>query len=318
MQYKAHRLPPLNALLAFETAARYQSLTRAAEELCVTQGAISQRVKQLEEFLNVRLFIRRGSRIELTDEARSYLPLLSWLFESLKKGTDELFRGEQLTQLTLRVAHSFAEHWLIPRLARFHQAYPGIQLRVQATNHAIPDEPGEVDLEIINGYGNWPDREAEQLTDDNWVVVASPALLVHYPADAPLHLLSSYPKLGCYGYREGWRDWFRQQDQQQGYGSPLMEFSTSSLAIAAALQGLGLLLVRYPLVKQLLARRELCQAHPYLMPSQSNHYLLIPPHKRSQEKIRVFRQWLLQELAQENAPQKESHTSLSGFTKAVP
>lgn len=301
MQYKTNRLPPLNALLAFETAARYQSLTRAAEELCVTQGAISQRVKQLEDFLDIRLFVRRGSRIELTDEARSYLPLLSWLFESLKKGTDDLFRGEQQTQLTLRVAHSFAEHWLIPRLARFHQAYPGILLRLLATNHAIPDEPGEVDVEIINGYGNWPDREAEQLTDDNWVVVASPALLVHYPANAPLHLLSSYPKLGCYGYREGWRDWFQQQDPQQGYTLPLMEFSTSSLAIAAALQGLGLLLVRYPLVRQLLASRELVLAHPYRMPSQSNHYLLIPPHKRGLEKIRLFRHWLLQELEQESA-----------------
>ncbi|MFP2769814.1 LysR substrate-binding domain-containing protein [Oceanisphaera sp. KMM 10153] len=305
MQYKTNRLPPLNALLAFETAARYQSLTRAAAELCVTQGAISQRVKQLEDFLNVKLFIRRGSRIELTDEARSYLPLLSWLFESLKKGTDDLFQGEKQSQLTLRVAHSFAEHWLIPRLSRFRQAHPGIQLRILATSHAMPDEPGEVDLEIINGYGNWPDREAEQLTDDNWVVVASPELLIRYPADAPLHLLSSYPKLGCYGYREGWRDWFRQQDPLQGYGMPLMEFSTSSLAIAAALQGLGLLLVRYPLVRQLLERRELGLAHSYQMPSQSNHYLLIPPHKRSLEKIRVFRQWLLQELAQESAPQKE-------------
>ncbi|MCT7654155.1 LysR substrate-binding domain-containing protein [Oceanimonas sp. NS1] len=186
-------------------------------------------------------------------------------------------------------------------MARFREAYPGILLRLLATNHAIPDEPGEVDAEIINGYGNWPDRDAEQLTNDDWVVVASPSLLVHYPADAPLHLLSSYPKLGCYGYREGWRDWFRQQDPQQGYTMPPMEFSTSSLAIAAALQGLGLLLVRYPLVRQLLARRELIQAHAYRMPSQSNHFLLIPPHKRELEKIRVFRHWLLQELEQENA-----------------
>ncbi len=306
MQYKTNRLPPLNALLAFEKAARYQSLTRAAEELCITQGAVSQRIKQLEDFLNVQLFIRRGSRIELTDEARSYLPLLSGLFESLKKGTDDLFHSEQCSQITLRVAHSFAEHWLIPRLHRFRQAYPDIQLKILATNHAIPDAQGEVDLDIINGYGNWPDREAEQLSNDNWVVVASPELLIRYPADASLYLLSSYPKLECYGYQEGWRDWFEQQDFLQDYSLPFMAFSNSSLAIAAALQGLGLLLVRYSLVRNLLERGELGLAHCYEMHSQSNHYLLIQPHKRRLEKIRRFRQWLLLELAQDMPSEGES------------
>jgi LysR family glycine cleavage system transcriptional activator len=113
------RLPPLNALRAFETSARLGSFTRAADELHVTQAAVSQQVKQLEQHLGSPLFIREAKGLRLTEVGRSYLPALTQAFHTLRNSTDELFGERGRTQLSVRASNSFAEHFLAPRLQRF-------------------------------------------------------------------------------------------------------------------------------------------------------------------------------------------------------
>lgn len=302
MQRLTHRLPPFNALMAFEAAARHRSLTRAADELCITQGAVSQRVKQLEAFLDVTLFLRRGNRIELTDEAHAYLPLVGGVFETLKRGTETLFRQRESAQLTLRANHSFTEYWLIPRLEAFQRRHPGVHLRVLPHNQTLPEEQTEVDLEIINGYGDWSGREFEKLAEEHWVVVASPRLLAQHPPFCALSELARYPKIECVGYRESWLDWFRLQGHRGGFTPATLQFGNSSLAISAALGGHGFLLVRQAFVGDLIRAGRLRLAHDFRMPSSSSHYLLVARDKRHSPLVQEFCAWLREELATARSP----------------
>ncbi|MDO6671467.1 LysR substrate-binding domain-containing protein [Cobetia amphilecti] len=296
-QRLAQRLPPFNALTAFEATARLGSLTRAAAELCITQGAVSQRVKQLEDFLAVSLFVRRGNRIELTDEAHAYLPLVSGVFETLKRGTATLFQHDEQQSLTLRSNHSFVEYWLIPRLKDFQRLHPNIQVTVLPHNQVLPDDQPDVDIEIINGYGGWCGREYEKLADEQWVVVASPTFLHHSLAPnaspaSPLDELARAPRIECIGYRESWLDWFRLQ-KFRGHIPPAgLKFGNASLAIAAALEGHGFLLVRQSFVMDLIKNGRLQLAHTLRMPSTSSQYLLVSPERRHTPAVNDFCAWL--------------------------
>lgn len=290
-------IPPLNALRAFEVAARLESLTRAAEELEVTQAAVSQQVKTLEEFLGTRLFARQGRRLSLTDAGRAYLPILTSAFDSVRDSTRELFRAGGQTLVRVRVASSFAQRWLLPRLGRFYARYPDIRLRLLATTW--PSSGGEVegaDLEIANSYGDWTGMQVERLTREHWQVVASPALLERYPAIETAHQLLALPLIGIHGYQENWRSWFREAGVHDPVPPPVLETDTSSLAIEAAIAGTGLLLVRSLLVADALAQRQLALAHPLTLETSGGHFLVFPGHTLPSAKVQAFCQWLKAEL----------------------
>ena len=153
------RLPPLNALRAFETSARLGSFTRAADELHVTQAAVSQQVKQLEQHLGSPLFIREAKGLRLTEVGRSYLPALTQAFHTLRNSTDELFGERGRTQLSVRASNSFAEHFLAPRLQRFLADYLCFRVRISSSPWTAFAEESNVDVEICNGYGDWSDRQ---------------------------------------------------------------------------------------------------------------------------------------------------------------
>ena len=131
------RLPSLNGLRAFEAAARHQSFTRAAEELNVTQTAISHQIKRLEEQLGLRLFIRRNRRLLLTEEAQAYLPALRAAFDQLNEATERLLRRDSQGRLTVSTLNSFATKWLVPRLAGFQEAHPELDLRITTSDALI-------------------------------------------------------------------------------------------------------------------------------------------------------------------------------------
>lgn len=168
-------LPPLNALKAFEAAARLQSFTKAAEELNVTRAAVSQQVKALESQLEAILFERHGAQLVLTEAARDYLPVVSNLFQQLAVTTEQLFNRRQNGQLVLHVAHSFCLQWLLPRLGDFRRRYPQWPLKISTTSNTLPDNSATADVEIINGYGDWQYHQVTKLTEENWILVASPA-----------------------------------------------------------------------------------------------------------------------------------------------
>src|SRR6185295_4267146 len=152
----ARRLPPLNALKAFEAAARSESFTRAADELNVTQGAISQQVKALEDTLGLKLFNRERQRLIITESGREYLAVIRDALDRIAAGTDRLVQRQNSGTLTVSTSPDFAAKWLVHRLGRFAESHSDIDLRVSATLHHVDFAREDVDLAVRHGDGNWP------------------------------------------------------------------------------------------------------------------------------------------------------------------
>src|SRR5712691_4855522 len=171
------RLPALNALKSFEAAARHESFTRAAEELCVTQGAVSHQVKALEEELGVKLFNRERQRLVITEAGREYLAVVRDALDRIALGTDRLVQRQSAGVLTVSTSPDFAAKWLVHRLGRFAEAHPEIDLRVSATLHHVDFAREQVDLAVRHGDGNWPGLETVRLSSEQLFAVCSPKLL---------------------------------------------------------------------------------------------------------------------------------------------
>ena len=150
------RLPPLNALRVFDAAARHLSFTRAADELFVTQAAVSHQIKSLEDFLGLKLFRRRNRSLLLTEEGQSYFQDIKEIFSQLTEATRKLQARSAKGALTVSLLPSFAIQWLVPRLTSFNSAYPGIDVRIQAVDRQEDKLADDVDVAIFYGRGNWP------------------------------------------------------------------------------------------------------------------------------------------------------------------
>ncbi|MGI9946081.1 LysR substrate-binding domain-containing protein [Vibrio hyugaensis] len=286
-------LPPLNSLKAFEATARLQSFTKAAEELNVTRAAVSQQVKSLEVYLDATLFERNGAKLLLTQAAHDYLPVVSHVFQSLSVATLHLFSRQRHTQLTLHVAHSFCVQWLIPRLADFHRQYPDIRFKISTTANAVPSSSDIADVEIINGYGNWQSKQAVKLTDENWIVVASPGFL-HLNPMSNLSELAHTAKLATGGYQETWQSWFAYHGYEGELAPMVAEFEHSLLSIEAAVNQLGVLLVRDFLVNEHLRQGSLVRIGEWSMPSRGAHYMMVKHGEKPH--VDAFTKWLLNSL----------------------
>src|SRR5829696_2709192 len=171
------RLPPLNALKAFETAARHESFTRAAEELCVTQGAVSHQVKALEAALGLKLFIRERQRLVITEAGREYLTVVRDAFDRIALGTERLTQRQKSGVLTISTSPDFAAKWLVHRLGRFVETHPEIDLRISATLHHVDFAREDVDMAVRHGEGNWPGLDVVRLCSEELFAVCSPDLV---------------------------------------------------------------------------------------------------------------------------------------------
>ena len=167
----------LNALKAFEAAARSESFTRAAEELCVTQGAVSQQVKALEATLGIKLFIRERQRLVITEAGREYLAVVRDALDRIAVGTERLVQRQTSGVLTVSTSPDFAAKWLVHRLGRFAEAHPDVDLRVSATMHHVDFAREEVDLAVRHGDGNWPGLDVVRLCSERLFPVCSPKLV---------------------------------------------------------------------------------------------------------------------------------------------
>jgi LysR family transcriptional regulator, glycine cleavage system transcriptional activator len=186
----ARRLPPLNELRSFEAAARYESFTRAAEELHVTQSAVSQQVKALETELGLKLFGRERQRLKITPAGRDYRIVIREALDHIGAGTERLMQRQNASVLTVGTSLDFAAKWLVHRLARFAAAHPGIDLRVSATMHTVDFAREDIDVAVRHGDGNWPGLEATRLCAEQIFAVCSPKLLAgRYRLQRPADVL---------------------------------------------------------------------------------------------------------------------------------
>jgi LysR family glycine cleavage system transcriptional activator len=190
----ARRLPPLNSLKAFEAAARNLSFTKAAEELFVTQAAISHQIKLLEEHLSMKLFMRRNRSLLLTEEGQSYYLDIKDIFAHLYEATERLLTRGAKGSISIALTPSFAIQWLIPRLSEFSSLHPDIDVKIKAVDHDDNSLTDDVDVAIYYGLGNWQGVFTDKLYTEYLTPVCSPLLLsgekaLSEPSDLVNHTL---------------------------------------------------------------------------------------------------------------------------------
>ncbi len=296
----SRRLPPLNALRCFEAAARHLSFTRAADELHVTQTAISHQIKGLEERLGVRLFRRLPRGLLLTEEAQRYLPPVRDAFDRIAAATEQLTAGGSSGRLTVSVLPSFAAKWLVPRLGRFRAAHPDLDLRISASSQLVDFARDDVDIAIRMGRGRYPGLRVDRLFGESMLPVCAPELLTGAHPLRRLEDLRDHVLLHDDDH-SGWQLWLELArvegvDPRRG---PV--FTDSAMVVQAAAEGQGIALARRVLAAGDLAAGRLVQPFEVTMPHDLAYYLVSPEATGEQPRIRAFRAWLLAEAEAEAA-----------------
>ena len=288
------RLPALNALKAFEAAARHESFTRAAEELCVTQGAVSHQVKALEAELGIKLFNRERQRLIITEAGRDYLAVLRDAFDRIAVGTERLVQRQTSGVLTVSTSPDFAAKWLVNRLGRFAEAHPGIDLRISATLHHIDFAREDVDLAVRHGDGSWAGLDVARLSTEQLFAVCSPKLLrgrqrISKPAD-----VLKFPLLHL-DDRKDWARWLEAAgvaNAELAHGPVL---NRASMIIDAAVDGQGIALARTTLAAWDLINGRLVRPLAETLRLSKTYWIVCPKATAALPKIKIFREWLLAE-----------------------
>ena len=296
------KLPPLNALRAFEAAARHLSISKAANELNVTPAAVSHQVKALEEFLGLALFRRLNRAMMLTDAGQTILPGLRDGFDHLARAIDKLAAMRQGDSLTISTSPSFAAKWLVPRLDRFRAGHPQMELRIDATDGIVDLERGEADIAIRYGNGNYPGMRAERLFTDESFPVCSAQLCqgpppLSTPADLDGHTLLHVDWNVQSQTAPSWRMWLLAAgvghlDAQRG-----SHFNQESMALQAAIESHGVALVSRVLAADDLAAGRLVRPFDLVLPTDFTYYLVAPEAAAAEPNIAAFFDWILAETA---------------------
>ena len=291
-----HRLPSLNGLRAFEAVARHLSFTRAAEELAVTQTAVSHQIRRLEDQLGRKLFDRRGRVLSLTRAGQDYVPAVRAAFDKLRGATDKLLRADGAGRLTVSTLPSLAAKWLVPRLPGFQEAHPEIDVRI-ATSVALVDfRRDDVDVAIRYGHGDWPGLRADWLMTEETFPVCAPALRdgappLRRPADLARHTLLHM------SVRDDWHQWLTAAGEEGVDVTRGHTFDTHVALLQAAIDGLGVALGRTPFVEADLAAGRLVAPFQVTLPTEAGFYVVAPTATADRPPVPAFREWLLQTMA---------------------
>ena len=290
------RLPPLNALKAFESAARHESFTRAAEELCVTQGAVSHQVKALETALGLKLFNRERQRLLITEAGREYLVIVRDAFDRIALGTERLTQRQKSGVLTVSTSPDFAAKWLVHRLGHFVELHPEIDLRVSATLHHVDFAREDVDLAVRHGDGIWTGLAVVRLCSEELFAVCSPALLAGRNRSLEPADVLRFPLLHL-DNRSDWSKWLEAagltpDDMLHG---PVL--NRASMVIDAAINGQGFALARTTLAAWDLINGRLVAPFSVTLPLSKSYWIVCPRATATLPKIITFRDWLLAEVA---------------------
>jgi LysR family glycine cleavage system transcriptional activator len=241
-------LPPLNALRAFEAAARLESFSAAANELFVTHGAVSKQIKQLEEWLGVKLFERTGGRVKLSEVGWRYLVQVQDGLDIIANATTQLRQPDKQRRLVINSIPTFAMFWLLPRLSQFQQAHPDIDLRLATSDRDIIRLDTPFDLAIRRGPGDWPGYVSKPFMDEWELPLCTPALLqkhpIHTPADLAAHTL-----LYADTRPTAWQRWLTLAGVPDLKPAATQQFDHFYLALRAAMSGLGVTLGPLPMMQ---------------------------------------------------------------------
>lgn len=287
---------PLLGLRAFEATARHLSVSKAAMELCVTPGAISQQVKLLEESLGVALMQRSGRTIELTDAGLLLRPQLTQALDWISVALDSVTRKRSKSTIKLTLLPTLAEKWLMPRLARFHGAHPELDIQIMTSFRSVELEAEDVDMASWIGVNLPPGVSGVRLFDDEFMPVCSPSLLkggapLTRPSDlVHFTLLKSVPRA------DYWKAWLTHAGEPDLKSAHSLSFGSSSLAIQAAIDGVGIALVQHAYVKANLASGALVAPFDIKVRGKNGYYLGWSSARPVSEALALFRDWILEEV----------------------
>jgi LysR family glycine cleavage system transcriptional activator len=290
MPNPASKLPPMSAIRVFEAAARHQSFTRAAEELGMTQAAVSYQIKVLEDRVGTSLFTRLPRHVVLTEKGLQLAPAVTEAFEALRAAFDGVDDTVQ-TMISLTTTHTLASNWLVPRLGGFRTRYPGISVQI-TINNAITDLISQgFDIGIRSGRGDWPDVEKDLLFENLVGPVCSPALLANVEMREPADLLS-LPLLSPGD--PWWQQWFKLAGVEAADLSRRTDYSLGfqQLEGMAAVTGQGVAIVNRAFFREELASGRLVQPFQMML-DVGSYWLVYPKARRRYAKIQAFRDWIL-------------------------
>jgi LysR family glycine cleavage system transcriptional activator len=289
------QLPPLAAIRAFEAAARHGSFTKAADELGMTQAAVSYQIKQLEDRVGAPLFLRRPRQVVLTDVGRRFAPVLSEAFAQIAEAYASVRSGARGT-LSITTVQTFASHWLAPRLGSFQMAHPELAVRLDTSPKFADFAREDFDVAIRAGSGNWPDLAKHHVMPTDFTPMLSPELAasiggVKEPADL-LKLRIIDPG------DPWWTIWLTAAGVSIEGLSERRRVTTGSQSIeaSAAIAGQGIALLTPDFFRNELALGRLIQPFDLVCNDGNSYWLVYPEARRNAPKVKAFRTWLLDEI----------------------
>ena len=283
--------PPLTALLAFDAVARRLNFSLAANELNLTPSAVSHQIAKLEQFLEVRLFERTARNVELTDAGRDYLKRVAGALAAIGSATDNVRKGVR-NALHVHSTPSFASLWLMPRLADFARAHPGISFSMSSSVVHSDFTAGHVDVDIRYGIPNWPHLTVQPIFDEQVLPLASPAFIRRHRIETPEDLLD-VPLIQSTVSVVQWPDWFVRRGVAHAPTTFAYRFDRAFMALDAAVQGLGVALESTSIGEPHLHKGRLRPVfqQPWFLPVQA-HFLVYPLHHAQRSEVTHFVSWL--------------------------
>jgi LysR family glycine cleavage system transcriptional activator len=295
-----HKLPPLNSLRYFLVAAKTLSFKQAAEQLFVTQAAISQHIKTLESHLGVQLFVRGTRQVQLTENGKRFAPFIQSGFESFTQGVALLAEDINPNVLNVTVVESLSTRWLVPRLQFFQEQHPDFRVRLEPCNQVRDFAGADIDLAIRFGEGHYAGLESRFLLNDRYVLVCHPSLAKENLSPQGLYNLPLLEESGPIT-GEAWQTFLKEFDLREDKFNKVLEVEDSTVTIVdAALAGQGVAMLRYNLIYQQIQRKQLVQLFDFSHPSAYSYYLVAPSHHFKRTKIKLFEKWLIKALSDIN------------------
>lgn len=292
---------PLKALRAFESAARHLSFVLAADELHVTPAAVSHQVKRLEEYLGIQLFQRLPRGLLLSEIGQQLFVQLRSVFLSLDKAMELVLEDDSHGTLTISVAPVFATKWLVPRLQRFEELYPQIDLRISSTLAMIDFQRHSFDAAVRLGHGDYPGLVAIKLFEESVTPMCSPHILTGdrplvEPQDLQGQVLLHDESLALDLDAPDWRSWLQAANVETVNASHGTRFDQPDQALQAAIDGAGVVLGRRHLASNDIAAGRLVAPFELSLPLGSNFYLVYPDARARKKKIVILQEWLIEEI----------------------
>lgn len=287
-------IPSSTALKCFEASVRHLSFTRAAQELHLTQSAVSRQIRNLEEFLSRDLFIRLNKRLVLTSTGAAYYKEVVPLLDSMENASLRmLYREDEKTTLTISALPTFASYWLMPKLAQFSKSHPQFQVKVRSLDDAVKFDPEAVDIILHYGGDHWPRAVSHHLLGESVVAVCSPTIIEEH-SSLKVEDVLSYPLLHLSSRIHAWPDWLAAHDLESGsLAGPA--FAHFHMLLEAAKHGMGVAIMPTIIAAQSLANGELVAPFGAAIETPHEYLLSYPADKADLEQVVTFRDWLLRE-----------------------